>query len=279
MRAAPLNIYLLILPILIGKGSGFEGSWENVTYVPVLSEDARRDNDFFNEDSFNEISYSITRPVDFENGTLFSRPTFITEIVSPTLTPVTISRVNHTIRRFFEEETPYYYDPIPKKPMKSGFLERNLTFSFKENETEKKNNSVIQVKNDLKLKESSFIATDEEKNTSLKDHRKAKPRKKRKISDQIRQINKKTEFLIKSIQKIRKENQLLREKLKTAKERQKRSVRRRTRKRHRKPKPKHKKRARGRKTHLYQVKPIGKHKNSGIFEKMRGLQRLERLFQ
>ena len=225
---------LSMLFISYSKAFSFDSSWENVTYVPSLSEVAKKDNDFFEEDSFNEVSYSITRPVEIEEGKVFSRPTFMTQIIFPQITAVMRGILNHTQKRYNNEETPYFYNfnevdikHIPEaKEVKinekiSNFTDNKSVSSHKSESLDDKHELVIEntIKND-KIDEN-----DENEKNPLKIKIKMKTKKTKKtqspktlkiiddLSREIKEMNKKTSFLVKSLNELKNENKILKKKI------------------------------------------------------------------
>lgn len=189
----------------------FENPLENVTYVHSLSDSAKKDNEFFEQDSMNEVSYSITRPVDFVEGKMFFRPTFIKEIIPPKATNI-IRRNNLKTSIYIQEEIPYFYDafPVLKNDLNENKTKENQSIVkeifIKENVQE--NNSIIKENYD------SFAgARKEKKIKNISSHRKKnKNNINRKIDllfNEIHDLVKKTGFLNKAVRSLKAENHFL----------------------------------------------------------------------
>ena len=212
-----IRLFFLIIMLFKNqtKAFSFENAWENVTFVPSLSEYAKKDNEFFEKDSFNELSYTITRPVDISDGSLFLRPTFITEIISPQITSVTRNTLNHTQRRYNSEETPFFYD-VDRQKYDEPIKNKNVIGNVSE---ELKNESVLNLNNETKAisKEEHLNNLENEKKKMALIIKKNKNKEHRKINDlshEIKELNKQAGFLIKSFKELKDENNVLKKKLK-----------------------------------------------------------------
>lgn len=189
----------------------FENAWENVTYVPSLSESAQKENDLFNKDSFNEVSYTITRPVDFEDGKVLMRPTFITEILPPQLTSITRTQLNHTRKIYNYEEHPYFFR-IPNETFS------NIPKSVFEN-------NAAQVVDKHSENNLSSLINNSEKNQTIHENNKSifhvlfkkkikRSRELKELTKNIKYLKKETTFLKKMLLGLKNENSSLKKRLK-----------------------------------------------------------------
>lgn len=286
MKASPfqthLKLFLLVTMLFVRQVKAFllDNSWENVTYVPALSENAKKDNEFFDQDSFNEVSYTITRPIDITNGSVFSRPTFITQIIAPQVTSVVRSYLNHTQKRYALEETPYFYSiGNLKTTVTEQNIEEKTVYTNSTNEsanlTLSQENDTI--KNSEEHKKPDFVNF---KGTEMKNKKKRNSNKLNKLTREVRELNKQTGFLVKSLKELKTENDVLKKKLKTKEFTQKRLINRRRKEAKTKiSKPRHFKKARRTRLHSPKVKKrksfIAK---KSLLEKMKRFEKIELFF-
>ena len=278
-----IRLFFLIIMLFKNqtKAFSFENAWENVTFVPSLSEYAKKDNEFFEKDSFNELSYTITRPVDISDGSLFLRPTFITEIISPQITSVTRNTLNHTQRRYNSEETPFFYD-VDRQKYDEPIKNKNVIGNVSE---ELKNESVLNLNNETKAisKEEHLNNLENEKKKMALIIKKNKNKEHRKINDlshEIKELNKQAGFLIKSFKELKDENNVLKKKLKTKEILEKSKFFSHQKKQNRKRISSNKKKAKRRRfysPHVKTKKII--HNKNDIFKKMERLKRIDLFFK
>ena len=280
-----LKLFLLVIMLSDRQAKAFlfENSWENVTYVPALSENAKKDNEFFDQDSFNEVSYTITRPIDITNGSIFSRPTFITEIIAPQVTSVVRNSLNHTQRRYAVEETPYFYsiDNFKKEITTINEKKSEERTVYTNSSDEPSNLTLSQQNYTIKNGEDKKLNLVKLEGTEIKTKKmKNSKNKLNKLTREVKILNKQTGFLVKSLKELKSENYVLKKKLKTKEYMEKSLIyRRRKEIKTNKSKPKHFKKARRTRLHSPKVK---KRKSiivkKSLLEKMKRFDKIERFF-
>lgn len=282
-----LKLFLLVIMLSDRQAKAFlfDNSWENVTYVPALSENAKKDNEFFDQDSFNEVSYTITRPIDINNGSVFSRPTFITEIIAPQVTSVVRNSLNHTQRRYAIEETPYFYSVGNFKKEVTTINEKKSEERtvFANSSDESANLTLLQENNTIKNSQDKKPNWLKLKRTEIKNKKKKNFNKLNKLTREVRELNKQTGFLVKSLKELKIENNVLKKKLKTKEFIEKSLIDRRLKEiktNISKPKPRHFKKARRTRLHSPKVKKRKSIINKkSLLEKMKRFEKIELFFR